>query len=124
MSLNRTLLTLALGGLLAGSAMAQNSNTSGAGPGIYDPNHPRVNQVNRREQRQQNRIASGVKSGQLTPRETARPERRENRLVQNEKRDMAKDGGHLTKKNQAQLNREANRVSRGIYRDKHNAAVR
>ena len=118
------LLTLTFGGLLAGTAWAQNPNTSGAGPGVYDPGHPRVNEINQREQNQQNRIANGIKSGQLTPGETARLERKENRLVRNEKRDMAKDGGHLTKKDQAHLNREANHVSRNIYRDKHNRAVR
>ena len=36
---------------------------------------------------------------------------------------MAKDNGHLTKKDQAKLNREANRTSRQIYKDKHNAKV-
>ena len=124
MKFKNALLALSFCALLAGSAFAQNPNTSGAGPGKYDPDHPRVNQINQREQNQQNRIANGVKSGQLTPRETARLETRENRLVQNQKRDMAKDGGHLTKNNQAQLNREANRVSKGIYKDKHNNAVR
>jgi hypothetical protein len=124
MNLKRILLTLALSGLLAGSAMAQNPNSSGGGPGIYDPNHPRVNEINRREQDQQNRVANGIKSGQLTPREATRLEQRENRLVKNEKHDMARDHGHLTKKEQAQLNREANHVSKGIYRDKHNRWVR
>jgi hypothetical protein len=118
------LLPLALSGLLAGSALAQNPYASGAGPGVYDPGHPRVNQVNRRERNQQYRIANGIKNGQLTPRETARLEGREHRLVHNERRDMAKDGGHLTRRNQARLNHEANRVSRGIYRDKHNRAFR
>jgi hypothetical protein len=124
MKLKHVLFTLTLGGLLAGSAFAQNPNTSGAGPGVVDPNHPRVNEINKREQKQQNRIANGVKSGQLTPGETTRLEKRENRLVKNEKRDMAKDGGHLTKRDQAKLNREANRTSKGVYRDKHNDAVR
>ena len=124
MKIKASLLTLALSGLLVGSAVAQNSNTSGAGPGVYDPGHPRVNQVNGREQNQQNRIANGIKSGQLTPGEASKLERQENRLERNEKRDMAKDGGHLTKKDQAQLNREANHVSKDIYRDKHNAAKR
>jgi hypothetical protein len=36
---------------------------------------------------------------------------------------MARVGGHLTKKDRAQLNRQANRVSGNIQRDKHNAAV-
>ena len=122
MTLKNTLFTLALGGLLAASAVAQNSTTSttsGAGPGVYDPNHPRVNQINTREQNQQNRIANGVKSGQLTPGETANLERKENRLVRNEKRDMAKDNGHLTKQDQRQLNHEANHMSRRIAADKH-----
>jgi hypothetical protein len=124
MNLKNMLLTLALGGCLVGSAVAQNSNTWGAGPGVYDPGHPRVNEVNRREQYQQNRIANGVRSGQLTPGEARRLEWRESRLARNERRDMARDGGHLTKWDQARLNREENHVSRHIYGDKHNRAVR
>ena len=123
-TLNTTLLTLALGSLLVGSAVAQTSSTSttsGAGPGVYDPGHPRVNQVNTREQNQQNRIANGVKSGQLTPGETARLEKKENRIAKQEQRDMAKHNGHLTKAEQNKLNREQNKVSKDIYRDKHNA---
>jgi hypothetical protein len=124
MNFKYMLLTITLGGLLAGSAVAQNPNTSGAGPGVNDPGHPRVNEINKREQNQQNRIANGIKSGELTPRETRQLERKEGRLVRNEKRDMAKDGGHLTKADQRQLNREANHVSKKVYKDKHNSAVR
>lgn len=117
------LLILAAGGLMfvgSASAQAQNSNTAGAGPGRVDPAHPRVNQINRREANQQRRIANGVKNGQLTPGETRRLERGEKRLQRNEKRDMAKDNGHLTKQDQRQLNREANRMSARIAKDKHN----
>jgi hypothetical protein len=114
------LLTLAAGGLmLVGSASAQNPNTAGAGAGQVDPGHPRVNQVNRRETNQQNRIANGVKNDKLTPGQTARLEKGEQRLQNNEKRDMAKDNGHLTKKDQRQLNKEANHMSKRIYKDKH-----
>ncbi len=119
---SKSLAVLAVGGLMAiGSAAAQQSNTSGAGAGNVDPGHPRVNQVNQREQHQQNRIANGVKSGQLTPGETRRLERGEQRLQHNEKKDMAKDNGHLTKQDQRQLNHEANHMSKRIYKDKHNA---
>lgn len=108
--------------MTAGSAIAQtpsgSGNTSGAGPGVHDPNHPRVNQVNRREQRQQNRIANGIKNDKLNSKQATRLEKGETRLQKNEKRDMAKDNGHLTKKNQRQLNREANRMSRRIRKDK------
>lgn len=118
----KSLLILAASGLMvvgSASAQTQNSNTSGAGPNTVDPGHPRVNQVNRRETRQQDRIANGVKNGKLTPGQTARLERGEQRLQNNEKKDMAKDNGHLTKKDQRQLNREANHMSKRIYKDKH-----
>jgi CRISPR/Cas system-associated endoribonuclease Cas2 len=120
--ITKSLLVLAASGLMfVGAAAAQQDNTSGAGAGKVDPGHPRVNQVNKREQNQQNRIANGVKSGQLTPGETRRLERGEQRLQNNEKKDMAKDNGHLTKKDQRHLNREANHMSKRIYQDKHNA---
>ena len=120
-TLSKSLGVLAVGGLLfLGAAAAQQDNTSGAGAGQVDPGHPRVNQVNQRETNQQNRIANGVKTGQLTPGQTARLERGEQRLQNNEKKDMAKDNGHLTKKDQHQLNREANHMSKRIAVDKHN----
>jgi hypothetical protein len=119
--ITQSLLVLAVGGLMAvGSAAAQSSNTSGAGAGQVDPGHPRVNQVNRRETNQQKRIGNGVKNGQLNPGETRRLERGEQRLQHNEKRDMAKDNGHLTKKDQRQLNHEGNHMSKRIAVDKHN----
>jgi hypothetical protein len=119
--LGKSLLVLAAGGLMAigaTSAKAQ-STTSGAGPGVYDPGHPRVNEVNGREQNQQDRIANGVKNGTLTPGQTANLERKEQRIDNQEKADMAAHNGHLTKGEQRQLNREQNHVSRQIYRDKH-----
>lgn len=118
--ITQSLLVVAVGGLMSiGSAVAQNNNTSGAGAGKLDPGHPRVNQVNSRETRQQNRIANGVKNGKLTPGQTAHLERGEQRLQNNEKRDMAKNNGHLTKQNQRQLNHEANNMSKRIAADKH-----
>jgi len=117
--ITQSLLVLAVGGLMAVGSAAAQTNTSGAGAGQVDPGHPRVNQVNRRETNQQNRIANGVKNGQLTPGQTARLERGEQRLQNNEKKDMAADNGHLTKQDQRQLNHEANHMSKRIYKDKH-----
>jgi len=120
--ITKSLLVLVASGLMfVGAAAAQQDNTSGAGAGKVDPGHPRVNQVNKREQNQQNRIGNGAKSGQLTPGETRRLEHGEQRLQNNEKKDIAKDNGHLTKQDQRQLNREANHMSKRIYKDKHNA---
>ncbi|MDQ2869453.1 MAG: hypothetical protein M3S32_01830 [Acidobacteriota bacterium] len=75
----------------------------------------------RRAENQQDRIAQGVGSGQLTARETARLETREARL-NGRVRDMRQDnGGSLTPRERARVNRQQNRISRDIYRQKHDA---
>ena len=76
-------------------------------------------EVDRREQRQQERIAQGVQSGQLTPAETARLERKEARIQREIQRDRAANGGTLTPAERRRINRQQNRVSRQIYREKH-----
>jgi hypothetical protein len=116
----KSLLLLAVGGLmLAGSASAQTStNTSGAGPGVVDPGHPRVNQVNGREEHQQQRIANGISSGKLNSKQSANLENRETNVQNREKADMAKNNGHLTKAEQNGINRQQNRISKSIAKDK------
>lgn len=117
----KSLLTLAVGGLMiAGSAAAQTStNTSGAGPGVVDPGHPRVNQVNRREGGQQQRIGNGVENGKLSPQQTSHLEKREASVQNREQKDMTAHNGHLTKAEQKGINRQQNRISKSIYKDKH-----
>jgi len=120
--ISNSLLILAVGGLMfAGSAVAQTTttSTSGAGPGAVDPGHPRVNQVNSRETRQQNRIANGVKNGSLSPKQTSNLEKREASVQNREQKDMAAHNGHLTKAEQKGINRQQNRISKSIYKDKH-----
>ncbi len=105
--------------MFTGSAIAQTTTTSGAGAGVVDPGHPRVNQVNGREANQQNRIANGVKNGSLSPKQTSNLENREASVQNREKRDMAAHNGHLTKAEQNGINRQQNRISKSIYKDKH-----
>ena len=77
-------------------------------------------EINQRKENQQDRIAQGVQSGQLTAGETARLETKESALNQ-EERDMRKlDNGKLTAQDRRTINRQQNRLSRNIYRDKHN----
>ena len=115
----KSLMTLALSGLMIAGSAAQ-TTTSNAGPGVKDPRHPRVNQVNRREARQQKRIAKGINNGSLSPKETAHLENREANLQKTEQKDMAKHNGHLTKAEQHNLNHRENKISRSIHKDKHN----
>src|SRR5215469_158041 len=115
-----SLVVLAVGGLMfVGSAIAQSTNnTSGAGPGVVDPGHPRVNEVNAREANQQRRIGKGVANGTLTSKQATHLEKRETAVQNREQADMAKHNGHLTKAEQAGINRQQNRISRSIRRDK------
>jgi len=122
-----SLAVLAVGGLMVtGSAAAQSttSNTSGAGPGVVDPGHPRVNQVNTREANQQRRIGNGVANGTLTSKQATHLEKRETAVQNREQADMAKHNGHLTKAEQAGINRQQNRISRSIHRDKASNAAK
>jgi hypothetical protein len=75
--------------------------------------------VRERQTNQQKRIGQGVKSGQLTPKETRRLERQQAKIQHDKK--MAKADGTVTPRERAKLKREQNRASRRIYRLKHNA---
>ncbi len=77
-------------------------------------------EVGMRQENQQDRIAQGVKSGQLTAGEAAHLERNQARINSEVRGDRAANGGKLTAQERAQVNRQQNRQSRQIYRDKHN----
>jgi hypothetical protein len=79
--------------------------------------------IAQRKENQQDRIAQGVKSGQLTAGETARMERKESNLNRETRTDRAANGGKLTPGEKADVNRQQNRLSKDIYKDKHNGAV-
>lgn len=108
----------AVSGLMM-TAAAQQSSNNGSGAGVVDPGHPRVNQVNKREQNQQNRVANGLKSGKMSAQQASNIEKREASVQNQEQKDMAAHNGHLTKAEQRQLNGRENRISKSIYKDKH-----
>jgi hypothetical protein len=74
--------------------------------------------INRREARQQRRIRQGVRSGELTRREARRVERREARIRFNEAR-ARRSGGRFTARERWRIQRQLNRSSRAVYRQKH-----
>ena len=77
--------------------------------------------VGQRKENQQDRIAQGVKSGQLTAGETGRLEHQEAGINREERGMRAQDNGHLTTQDRKTLHAQQNQESRRIYRDKHNA---
>jgi hypothetical protein len=80
--------------------------------------------INQRKGNQQERIGNGVKSGQLTARETGHLEHQEAGINREERGMRAQDNGHLTGQDRRTLHHQQNQESRRIYRDKHNAKVR
>ncbi len=76
--------------------------------------------INQRKENQQDRIAQGVKSGQLTAGETSKLEHQEAGINHEEKAMRAQDNGHLTKADKSVINKQQNQESQRIYRDKHN----
>jgi len=77
-------------------------------------------EIQKRKENQQDRIAQGVKSGQLTAGETANLEHKEAKLNREIRHDRKQNGGNLTNKEKRQINRQQNKLSKQIYRDKHN----
>jgi hypothetical protein len=105
------ILTAAMAGLMLPAA-AQ-TTTPAAAPAT----------INQRKENQQDRIANGIQSGQLTAGETRNLEKKESE-VNHEERDMRKlDNGHLTAADRATLNQQQNAVSKDIYKQKHDAQV-
>lgn len=74
--------------------------------------------IRQRQRNQQHRIRQGVRSGELTARETRRLEK-EQKEVQQEKKEARADGT-VTAQERREIHKEQNQASRHIYRAKHN----
>jgi WXXGXW repeat (2 copies) len=75
---------------------------------------------NTREANQDQRIANGLRSGQMTSGEAARAERTQSNIDQQVHDDREANGGTLTNQERQQINGEQNAASRQIYNEKHN----
>jgi hypothetical protein len=104
--MKRWMLGTMMGLALAGGAYAQSLSATG---------------INRRRENQQQRIASGIASGQLTAGEATRLERQESQINREVRIARRANGGQLTPAERARVNRQLNRESRRIYILKHNA---
>jgi hypothetical protein len=108
------ILTAVVAGLmLPVAAQTSDSSTPAAKPAT----------INQRKENQQDRIANGIQSGELTAGEAGKLEKKESEVNQ-EERDMRKlDNGHLTAADRATLNQQQNKLSKNIYNQKHDAQV-
>ena len=80
-------------------------------------------EIAQRKENQQDRIAQGIKSGQLTAGEASNLERKEAGINREVRNDRAANGGKLTSAERRQVNRQKDRTSHAIYRKKHNDRV-
>ena len=78
--------------------------------------------INQRKENQQDRIAQGVQSGQLTAGETHHLEKQESAINHEERAMRAQENGHLISADKKLINKQQNQESKRIYRDKHNAS--
>jgi hypothetical protein len=104
--MKRVILTMVTAGLIVGVT----------GIGFADEPEGRIQQ---RKENQQARIGNGVKNGNLSPRETVNLEKKEGALNHEIHHDRVQNGGNLTNKEKAQVNRQQNHLSRQIYKAKH-----
>jgi hypothetical protein len=77
--------------------------------------------VNQRRDNQQDRIANGIQSGELTAGETKSVESREANLNREIRDDRQANGGKLTQAEKQQVNQRQNNLNNKIYQDNHNA---
>jgi hypothetical protein len=76
------------------------------------------NSINERQQNQRQRIAQGIRSGELTARETARLAREQYQIQRMENR-FRNSGDGLSGRERARLQYELSQSSWHIYRQKH-----
>jgi len=118
------------GNLTAADKAKLNNQYNNTSKQIYDDKHNANtahygnNEVGQRRQLQQQRIANGISSGQLTAKEAAKTEGQEKAINKQVATDRAANGGKLTPGQKAQVNQEQNKESAKIYDKKHNAATR
>jgi hypothetical protein len=118
-SMKNRIATFALSALFAAGMMLVPPGQASA---QTSTSQPKPGTVNGRRQQQQQRIANGVQSGQMTAGETKRVEGREANVNREVHADRSANGGKLTAQERQHVNRQQNNISKSIYTDKHNAS--
>ncbi|HXS20006.1 MAG TPA: hypothetical protein VN735_02190 [Steroidobacteraceae bacterium] len=80
----------------------------------WQAKHPRREEVNNRLGNQNARIHQEVREGEMSHAKAARLHAADHRIRMQERRQAARNGGHITRREQARLNRRENRVSHRI----------
>lgn len=115
------------GGALTGQERQQvNRQQNNINRSIYSDKHNAAtdqygnNQVGDRRYNQQQRIANGIRNGQMGAGEATRAENRQMNINRQAGADRRANGGRLAPQERQQINRRQNNASRQIYRENHN----
>ena len=84
------------------------------------PGTTAMSSVNARRDNQQQRIANGIRSGQMSPSEVSKTEAHEQNINHQIAVDRQANGGKLTPAEKKNINQKQNSASKQIYKDKHN----
>jgi hypothetical protein len=110
-----TLNFVALIALIASAGIADAQSATD----VPDPGHPRINEVQQRIDNQENRVDRGISDGQINAKQAAHDDAKLGREQNSLNQDEAKNGGHITKGEQKNLNKRLNKGSRQIHRQRH-----
>ena len=85
---------------------------------LAQPIPARAGEIKERQKHQQERIDEGVKSGELTKKETLKLEA-EQAKIRKKKRRFKRNDGKIGPKERAKLEQEQDKASQHIYKEKH-----
>jgi len=108
----------------SGLAQAQTTGTTPTVPSapVTSPNG--VNQIDQRLQNQQNRVDNGVKDGQINSKQEMRDDKADAHVSTELSKDEAKNGGTVTKSEQVKMNKQLNKNSHRIHRQRVKGAAK
>jgi hypothetical protein len=117
---NTTKLILNAAALMTLAVPALFAQQTGTNSGTTNTSNPPT--IQQRKENQQDRIANGIDSGQLTAGETAKLENKEQGVNREVAGMRQANGGKLTAGDKAVVNKQQNKLSKQIYNKKHNAS--
>jgi hypothetical protein len=118
--MKKLLATTALIALLT-SGVAGLAQAQTATPEAPVATTPSVGQIDQRLENQQKRIDAGVKDGQINAKQEMRDDKADAHVAKELSKDEAKNGGTITKAESFKMNKQLNKNSHRIHRQREKA---
>jgi hypothetical protein len=109
-------------GILSVMALSLAVSLPARAEGQFAKKHPRRAEVLKRDRKLKRQTANAEKNGKITDAQADKLQKEEGAIKNQEQADAAANGGHITKAEQRDLNREENKVHRELRRDERQDA--